>query len=237
MSEITRLLYESGEVRSQSARVSPVGASGRAQSHALMAGRSAGPSESVPVPLTADIWSEAIFHRRVAPRRSGADDHRRSAGGAPVPRAPAARRRDAGVLRQPPGLLARIYERSAPIFAAFAGAVHVRDNRVVPAGGDDAVALWEAVAIEKVTRAERFLTQLLEINDGRVAYLYDVIGQLDAPRRAFVLGMWIPGAAVRLERFKTLALTASTASGMAHARRAVRALVVRPRDGGDAAGG
>jgi hypothetical protein len=207
MTEITRLVYESGEMRSQSAAFLQSVRQAARNRMPLMAGRSAGPSESVPVPLTADIWSEAIFRRRVT-----SDD---------LVLTILADRQAAllcnGLLQlddetleffaSHAGLLGRIYERSAPIFAAFAGSVHVRDNRVVPAGGDDAVSLWEAVANEKVTRAERFLTLLFEINDGRVAYLYDVIGQLDAPRRAFMLGTWIPGAAVRIERFKTLALT------------------------------
>ena len=207
MTEITRLVYETGEVRSQSVPFLQSVRQAARNRMPLMAGRSAGPSESVPVPLTADIWGEAIFRRRVS-----ADDLVLTI----------ITDRQASLLcngllqlddesleffANHPGLLGRIYERSAPIFAAFAGSVHVRDNRVVPAGGEDAVALWEAVTNEKVTRAERFLTQLFEINDGRVAYLYDLVGQLDAPRRAFMLGTWIPGAPVRLERFKTLALT------------------------------
>src|SRR5262249_3429277 len=41
--------------------------------------------------------------------------------------------------------------------------------------------------------------------DGRLAYLYDTVGQLDAPRQAFVLGLWLANASTRLERFLRLA--------------------------------
>ncbi|HEY7285843.1 MAG TPA: hypothetical protein VH497_10390 [Vicinamibacterales bacterium] len=207
MSEITRLVYETGEVRSSSVAFLQSIRQAARNRMPLMAVRSAGPAESVPVPLTADIWGDAIFRRRItndeliltiiADRAASLlcngllqlDDETLE------------------FFANHPGLLTRIYERSSPIFAAFAGSVHVHDNRVVPVGGDDAVALWEAVANEKVTRAERFLSTLFELNDGRVAYLYDTIAQLDASRRAFVLGAWMPAGPARVERFKTLALS------------------------------
>src|SRR5262249_35491805 len=64
---------------------------------------------------------------------------------------------------------------------------------------------WEAVVAERTTRAERFITQLLELNEGRVAYLYDVIARLDQPHRAFALGLSMANAATRTDRFKSLA--------------------------------
>src|SRR5204863_6333971 len=63
----------------------------------------------------------------------------------------------------------------------------------------------EAVVGEKVTRPERFLATLFELGEGRVAYLYDVVGHLDAARAAFVLGLWMEDSAKRLERFQVLA--------------------------------
>jgi hypothetical protein len=163
-------------------------------------------TDAVPVPLTADLWSTAIFHRRVdRDELVNAIISDRSAsflchGLAPL---------DDQTLQfftEHPALLTRIYERSAPAFAVFSSSLRVRANRVVPPSErDDVAAMWEAVVGEKVTRADRFIQQLLDMNEGRVASLYDAIGQLDAPHRAFVLGLWVPDAAVRIERFKTLA--------------------------------
>src|SRR5205823_3628734 len=145
-------------------------------------------AELVPIPLTVDFWSTSIFHRRVAPRDMVlallAD-------------------RQASLLclglsmlddstleyfADHAWLLERIYERSTPAFVALAGGLHVQHNRLVPAGGDVAVALWESLVPEKMTQPDRFMLQLLELVEGRHAYLYGVVGQLDPPRRAFVLG-------------------------------------------------
>jgi hypothetical protein len=202
--EITRLLYNTPEGRKPSAdayllAVHQAAARGRPQADTR-------PGDLVPVPLTADLWSTAIFHRTVAPRELvTAIVADRSAALLCLGLASL----DDGTLAffaDHPQLLERIYERAAPAFAAFSGRLHVQGNRVVPPSGDAAVALWEAVTLEKVTRADRFIQQLLELNDGRLAYLYDVIGELDPPRRAFALGLWMPNATVRAERFKALTL-------------------------------
>jgi hypothetical protein len=206
--EITRLIYDNPEGRRPEAERflqmlrQPAGGRGKradrpTPDRAL--------TDLVPVPLGADVWSDAIFHRRVArdelvmaivaDRLASLLCHGLTA-------------LDDQTLQffaDHPALLTKIYERSASTFAAFSSGLRVRANRVVPPSErDDVVAMWEAVVGEKVTRADRFIQQLLEMNEGRVAALYDTIGQLDAPRRAFVLGLWMPDAAARADRFKTL---------------------------------
>ena len=208
VSEMSRLLYNAPEGRKPSADAYLLAAH-----QAASRGRNqvdTRPGDIVPVPLTVDLWGTAIFHRTMAARelvpailadRSAAlvcigltslDDT------------------TLAFLADHPLLLTRIYERSAPAFAAFSSSLHVQANRVVPPGGDAAAALWEPLLVEKVTRPDRFIQQLLELSEGRFAYLYDVIGILDAPRRAFALGLWIPNAAVRAERFKALTLGVTT---------------------------
>jgi hypothetical protein len=209
LSETTRLLYEAAELRDPAARTFLQAVRQSSKRGVPMAIQSAGSppaaSDLVPVPLSADIWSDAIFRRRVsrddlvltilADRQASLLCH----GLAEL---------DDDTLEffaNHPNLLSRLYERSAPIFAAFAGSVRVRENRVVPPGDADAALLWEAVTAEHVTRAERFLLTLFEANDGRLAYLYDTVGRLDPARRAFVLGAWMPNASMRLDRFRALA--------------------------------
>jgi hypothetical protein len=206
--EISRLLYNAPEGRRPAAEAYLTAAR-----QALGRGRpnlDTRPGDLVPVPLTVELWSTAIFHRTVAPRDlitaiitdraaallclglSSLDDA------------------TLGFFADHPQLLERIYERSAPAFGAFSSSLKIANNRVVPPGGgpdrEDIAALWESVVLEKVTRADRFIQQLLELNEGRLAYLYDVIGQLDPARRAFALGLWMPNAVARTERFKALAL-------------------------------
>src|SRR3954468_3721910 len=201
--EITRLLYNTPEGRKPTADAYLTAAR-----QAAGRGRNADtrPGDVVPVPLTAELWGSAIFHRTVAPRELiTAIITDRSAALLCLGLASL----DGGTLgffADHPQLLERIYERSAPAFAAFSGSLHVQGNRVVPPSGDAAVPLWEALTLEKVTRPERFVQQLFELNDARLAYLYDVIGDLDPARRAFALGLWLPNATARTERFKALAL-------------------------------
>src|SRR5262249_53900738 len=51
---------------------------------------------------------------------------------------------------------------------------------------------------------DRFLVTLLELNEGRTAYLYDIVTNLDRPHRAFALGSWIDDPEVRAVRFAVL---------------------------------
>jgi hypothetical protein len=207
MHEITRLLYDTIDFRTPSVAAFLLSI--------RQPPKNAGPplggpntAEAVPVPLTADLWADAVFHRRVtrdtlvtaivADRNASLLCHGLT-------------KLDDATLEYfaaHPSLLTRIYERSAPLFAAFANSIRIRENRVVPAGDAAAAALWELVLNEKTTRADRFVTSLLEGSDGRLAYLYDTIAQVDGPRQAFLLGAWLNDTA-RFERFRALAAAMS----------------------------
>src|SRR3954469_168725 len=130
--EISRLLYNVPEGRKPSSDAYLSAARQAAsRNRPLLDTR---PGEVVPVPLTAELWGSAIFHRTVAPRelitaiitdRSAAllclglaslDDT------------------TLGFFADHGALLERIYERSAPVFAVLAGSLRVQNTRVVPAG-------------------------------------------------------------------------------------------------------
>jgi hypothetical protein len=161
-------------------------------------------ADTVPIPLTVAVWSEAVFRRPVAP-------------GAIVaailsdPRAAHLYYGLAAVddetlqyLIDHPGVITRLYEHDAAQFAAFGDSLQVHANRVVAPGGAAAVALWEAAVGQTPDHPEAFIGALFELQEGRLAYLYDTIAQLDAPRAAFALGLWIKDPARRVVRFKKL---------------------------------
>ena len=206
MFEITHLVYDTPEGR----RPAAVAFLEAVRQTAPRGKRDAGPdtrsAELVPVPLTAELWSNAIFHRKVAKDELVIAIVADRAAALVCHGLTALDEETLAFFARHPAVLTRIYERSAPMFAAFSDSLRIRANRVEPPGGAAAVPLWEAVLVEKATRPDRFLFQLLELNDGRLAYLYDVIGQLDPARRAFTLGLWLPSAPDRLERFKALTL-------------------------------
>ncbi len=217
VSELTRLVYrESREKRAQANSLYR-----RLIRHFEVAGQAEGataapavggvPRDWVPMPLPAAVWSETVFHRPVTP----------SALFAEVMKDPSAALLAHGLaglddetlrfLVDHPALITRLYEDDAAVFASFAGHLHVHDNRVVPPGGDVAVAVWEALLGEKTTHPDRFVHELFARNEGRIAYLYDTIGALDSSRRAFALGAWIPDTNSRVDRFRALASATTSA--------------------------
>ena len=130
-----------------------------------------GTIETIPVPLSAAVWSQAIFRRPVSPETlvgailadrtaalmcyglAGMDDETCSS-------LPTTRRSWAGWRTRAP----------AP-FAAFGESLRIHNARVVPRGGDAATAAWEAVVGEKLDRPERFVADAIRSDRGRLAYL------------------------------------------------------------------
>jgi len=162
------------------------------------------PAETIPVPLTAKLWSEAIFQKSVndsevfaailSDRRAALLAH----GLASLDDT------TLGYLADHPVILTRVYDHGAAAFAAFADALRISDGRVVPPGGADGLRAWEAVLDEKVTRPEQFIHELFGAKQGRVALVYQTLAHLDPPHLRFALGSWMPDPAARVDQFKQL---------------------------------
>jgi hypothetical protein len=180
---------------------------------ASASGAEARTSDLIPVPLTAPQWSRAVFRRAVSRetlfRAIIADPnaallaHGLSALDDETLR----------FLADHPALVETLYKRHAIVFASFTAKLRIRGNRVVPPGGELAVPLWEAVLRARVTDPAKFMTALYASADGRMAYLYDVIGHLDDHRARFALGLWLPDAATRVERFREVSRVAASFAG------------------------
>ena len=233
--ELTRLIYDNADGRNQVATAFLQSLAQPANRRKPTPAAAAdGRSELVPVPLSAELWSSAVFHRKVSrdelvmaivsDRTASLVCHGLAA----------LDDQTLQFIAEHSGILTRLYERSAPAFAAFSSSLHIRANSVVPPGAvghvqgeplrqaqgerDAVSALWESVVLEPVTRPDRFVSQLFELNDGRLAYLYDTIGQVDPPRRAFALGFWMKDATQRAARFKVLTTVGTTSYREWHLR-------------------
>ena len=168
-------------------------------------------ADLVPVPLTAALWSQAILRRpATAANLVGAILNDRQAS-LLCHGLTALDDETLDFFAHHPSLLTRLYENAAPTFAAFAAGLHVHGGRIVTPGGSAAATLWEAVVDARVAQPERFVRELFERGDGRVAYLYDIIAQLDQPQAAFALGLWIDNPATRADRFHKLVAATITA--------------------------
>ena len=167
------------------------------------------PEERVPIPLPAAVWSE-VLRRPVSSARLFGTLMSDPAAALLVHGLAALDDETLGFFANHPAVVRRLYENGHSAFAAFAAHLAVHGNRVTPPGGDQAVALWEALLGEKTTQPDRFIRQLFTRDGGRLAYLYDAIGSVDASRAAFALGLWMPDAPMRLDRFKALASSVSS---------------------------
>jgi hypothetical protein len=226
VAELTRLVYDV-EARNpaaaaflQAVRLKARAPAGRGRTRPAPANGGNADFDLVPVPLSAEIWSDAVFHRRVPPDEIVTSILADRQAALLCHGLTALDDETLAFFANHDSLLSRLYQRSAPAFAVFSGSIRIRGNRVVPAGAaaglanegrplprdrDEVTPLWEGIIGEKMTRPERFLIALFEISEGRLAYLYDVAGRLDPARRAFVLGLWMEDAAKRVERFRALA--------------------------------
>jgi hypothetical protein len=158
----------------------------------------------VPVPLTASLWSRAVFRRDVTSQTLFAAIVSDSDAALLAHGLSALDDETLEWFADHPALLTTLYRRHAIVFASFAAHLRIHNGRVLPPGGDGAVPLWESVLGARVSDPMTFVTALFTSAKGRMAYLYDVIGQLDGPRAAFALGLWLPDRTVRLERFQAL---------------------------------
>jgi hypothetical protein len=195
MSDVVRMLYANADAKSPALT----------GSHAV-AGSPGAPLVAVPVPLPASVWSHAVF-RRIVPvdqlvaailsdRRAsllcrglaGLDDETLT------------------YFVEHPALITFLYEHAAGVFGAFGSDLRIEAGRVMPPGDARAVPLWEAAVREPVTDPDRFVRVLFGDNDGRLAYLYDVIDAATPSSAAFALGLWISDDHQRTERFRALAI-------------------------------
>ena len=162
---------------------------------------------TVDVPLSAEIWSSAVFRRSVSSEQLLAlilADRRaallcRGLG--------AADDETLAFYSEHPALLSFIYERAAGAFAAFADSLHVRDGHLVVPGGHEAESLWQSVAHVSPSDADGFIRALFFEPGARLAYLYDVLSAATPGARSFALGLWMDDEAQRARRFEALAVT------------------------------
>jgi len=106
--------------------------------------------------------------------------------------------------RERPELLARVTRQSAGAFGAFARSLHVRAGRVALPGGADAAPGWRVVLESDVSDTEGLIVELFGRREGRLAYFFDTVAHLDAPRLRFALGAGGGDESAGPQQFKAL---------------------------------
>ncbi len=201
LAELARLLYSP-----------PPGRSGDFESVLRDEARGRRPPASaaaitVPVPLSLEVWNRVIFNRTVradtlvpailADRRAALVAYTLAA----------LDDETLAYIGEHAAVLQRLYEHDFVAFGAFGATLKIREDRIEVPGGEPAAALWEGILGASVRQPELFIRALYGDYGGRLAYLYDTIAQLDEPRAAFALGLWLDPAQ-RGARFTALAQAA-----------------------------
>src|SRR5262245_29651399 len=91
-----------------------------------------GTFDLVPVPLSAEVWGNAVFRRKVLPEELAAAIIADRAAALVCHGLDALDDETLQFFAEHSSLLSRLYERSAPMFAVFSGSLRIRANRVVP---------------------------------------------------------------------------------------------------------
>ena len=202
MSEMVRVVYTRPQTRDLEI-LAPL------RNQARLARSSGAASFAVPIPLTSEVWSRAVFRHTVPSSEMVPTILLDRSAGLLCYGLSALDDETLQYLSEHSSILTQLYENDTPIFAAFSGGLRIRADRVVPPGGSAAVSLWESAVGESVDRPDRFIRALFSTNDGRLAYLYDRIAQLDQPHATFALGLWVRDAGLRTERFSALVAAVS----------------------------
>jgi hypothetical protein len=144
-----------------------------------------GAADYVPLPLGPQLWSAVVFRTSVDPgrllralladRKASLLYHGLLALDGPTLR----------FLASNPGLLREIHAHAAHTFATTARSLSVENGVVRVPGGDALRASWESLVGRPSTSADRFLGELLGRDDGRLAFFFDTLLQLDEPRLLF----------------------------------------------------
>jgi hypothetical protein len=159
---------------------------------------------TLPLPLTAEIWSSMVFERSVADKMLFGTIIRDRRASLLYYGLQSMTPSTLAFVAKSPDLLRHFRDNAGPV-AAFGGSFQLDDSgRVVVPGGAEAVDLWQALVDEPVTKADRFGRALFSRDAGRLAYFFDTIGRLDDPHRRFALGLWIKDGGVRLDRLRAL---------------------------------
>jgi hypothetical protein len=162
------------------------------------------PTEMVPLPLTAAIWTDLVFGGRTTPDALvGAILESRNASlfyYALMSLDPPTR----DWIASQRNLVADLSTRYAPAFAAAAPGFRIAAGRVRLPGGDRMEHAWETLVGRRVTEPVEFLHALLTTNEGRSAYMLSAMSELSAGRLAFAAGDDPANAGASLRRLSTV---------------------------------
>lgn len=167
-------------------------------------GSAAGPVETLPLPLPAAVWIDAVFGGRETPETL-VSALLRSRGPALL---------YYGLLSlddatrewlvTEPQLIAELADQLPAAFVMAAPGLRVRGTALDVPGGEAAVPAWEALVGRGVGAAAGFTRALLRQDDGRLAFFFGTMAQLTPGQLRVALRLDSPDAAIRVAAARRL---------------------------------
>jgi hypothetical protein len=163
-----------------------------------------GTTDTLPLPLSPDIWTSVIFEGRATPQtlvsailqsRGAAFFYYGALSLDDPTREWLAGQRD---------LIVEIVQRYPAAFLLAAPALRVADGAVRLPGGENAEPIWEALTGRRVNDPASFVRALLQHGEGRLAYFLGSLSGVAAPRLRFALNLDASDAAVRVDAGRRL---------------------------------
>jgi hypothetical protein len=166
--------------------------------HLNQAARTPQNAETVPLPLTPEIWTDIVFEKRATPE-SLASSILRSRNPTLFYCALVALDDETRAwLAGQPDLIASLSQRDAPAFLLAASAIRVSGGAVRVIGGEPAQHVWEALVGKRASEPAAFIRTLVSKNDGRLAYFFAAMGQLTPMQLQYALGLDTADPAARV---------------------------------------
>ena len=184
LSEFIRRMYDT-----------PLGLKGDTREPVLVALVSAmkpsgGPAETIPLPLTIKIWTEVVFKKQATAETLVASIVQ-SRNAALLYNALLSLDDDSRAwIADQPSLISEIVARRAASFLTVAPALHVTAKAgVTVPGGSAAEPVWAALVGHPPTDAREFVRALVSSSEGRLAFFFGTIGQLNTAQIRFALSL------------------------------------------------
>jgi hypothetical protein len=161
-------------------------------------------SDTVPLPLPVRTWIDVVFAGAATPSTLvSAILQSRSA--ALLYAATLSLDDDTRLwLAQEPALIAEIVAKHSIAFVAAAPGLRISAGRVRLPGGELAAPVWEGLVGRSAQDPAAFTRSLLESGEGRLAYFFGAISQLNEPRLRLVLNLNATAVPARLDSTRRL---------------------------------
>ena len=153
----------------------------------LKSGR--GTSETIPLPLSTKFWTDVVFKKQATPDTLVASIVQSRNAALFYSALLALDDETRAWIAEQPGLISEILGRRAAAFFTIAAGLRVARSGVQVPGGPAAEPVWHAIVGRRPAEANDFVRSLISSDEGRVAFFFSAMAQMNAAQLRFALSL------------------------------------------------